>query len=191
MKKKANLNKNKKIVISMLIVLTILIVILIVLINILRTPQETFEYIYSDEMDKGTFSPEMIHIVIAAYEGEVNPKAISKSTYYLITEIIPEYLNKCKDGDTNKYFDKESNSIYLMTGIKNKEDFKKFMDELKKLNGNLKFEYAKFDRESVKVNENDLEVVLKIKYQNQEEISVNMRIKNTESETRPSIEFYK
>ena len=65
------------------------------------------------------------------------------------------------------------------------------MDELKKLNGNLKFEYAKFDRESVKVNENDLEVVLKIKYQNQEEISVNMRIKNTESETRPSIEFYK
>ena len=191
MKKKANLNKNKKIVISMLIVLTILIVILIVLINILRTPQETFEYIYSDEMDKGTFSPEMIHIVIAAYEGEVNPKAISKSTYYLITEIIPEYLNKCKDGDTNKYFDKESNSIYLMTGIKNKEDFKKFMDELKKINGNLKFEYAKFDRESVKVNENDLEVVLKIKYQNQEEISVNMRIKNTESETRPSIEFYK
>lgn len=191
MKKKANLNKNKKIVISMLIVLTILIVILIVLINILRTPQETFEYIYSDEMDEGTFSPEMIHIVIAAYEGEVNPKAISKSTYYLITELIPEYLNKCKDGDTNKYFDKESNSIYLMTGIKNKEDFKKFMDELKKLNENLKFEYAKFDRESVKVNENDLEVVLKIKYQNQEEISVNMRIKNTESETRPSIEFYK
>lgn len=104
---KVNKKNVKKRIVIILIILIIALLLLILMMNRVRTPQETFKYIYSDEMDEGTFSPEMIHIVIAAYEGKVNPKAISKATYYMITSRIPEYLNNCKDDDsTEKYFEK-------------------------------------------------------------------------------------
>ncbi len=182
----------KKIVIVLMLLFLLLGIIITIYINKIRTPKEMYSYIYSDEIDEGTFSPKMIHMVIVAYEGEVNPKAISKSTYYMITNRIPEYLNKCKDNKSlNDYFEKNSNSIYLATGINNNEQFKKLLAELKKVSGKLKLDCAEFDRETIKVNKNNLEVVLKIKYEKQEEILLNMRISNKESVKKPAIEFYK
>lgn len=183
---------NKKKIIIILIILMLVLLLLVILKSRIRTSQEMFEYIYSNDMDEETFSPEMIHIVIAAYEGDINPKAISKATYYMITNRIPEYLKNCKDNQSlNKYFEKNAESIYLETGIENYDDFKRLIDEFRKLSGNLKLEYAKFDRDSIKVNKNNLEVILKIKYQEQDEISLNMKIKNKKTANSPAIEFYK
>lgn len=188
--KKKKINP-KKIILILLILIIVLLFLLLIRLKA-RTTKENFEYIYSDEMDENTFSPEMIHLVIAAYEGDVNPKAITKSTYNFITNLIPEYLNKCVDeNETQKYFERNKESIYLLLGIDNQEGFKNLIQEIKKLSGDLVFEYAKFDRETIKRNTNNLTVVLKIKYENQEEISVNVKIDNKISSSRPTIRFYK
>lgn len=192
MKKNNNIKLKKKIVLIVLILLVIVLLTMIVLKNKIRTPRENFQYIYSDEMDEGTFSPKMIHMVIAAYDGEINPKAITKSTYYIITQKIPEYVMNCRDDDSlERYFKKNRESIYLETGIKDKENFKCFITELRKLSGNLEYEYAIFDRETIKVNKNSLDVLLKVKYKNNDEISFNVQIENKESINNPSIKFYK
>lgn len=187
--------KKKKIIIIGVILLIILMIYLlsfVLLKSRTRAPYENFKYIYSDEMDEGTFSPEMIHIVIALYEGNINPKAITKASYNLITQIIPTYLRICKDDKSiQEYYENNSKQISLEIGITKEEDFKKFVDEIKKLSGNLKFEYAKFDRETIEINKNNLEVVLKIKYKEQEEISFNVRINNKETSSKSAIEFFK
>lgn len=181
----------KRRIILLIFILLIFLGVLMVVKFYLTKDKINFEYIYSDEMKNGTFSPKMIHLVIAAYEGDVNPKSISKSTYYMITTKIPEYLKNCSDNNTEKYFNKNKDSIYLDTGITNKDDFDKLIKELSKLSGKLELEYAIFDRETIKVNKTNLEVVLKIKYKDQEEISLNVRIKNKQRDEVPSIEYYK
>lgn len=103
----------------------------------------------------------------------------------------PEYLKNCSDNNTEKYFNKNKDSIYLDTGITNKDDFDKLIKEISKLSGKLELEYAIFDRETIKVNKTNLEVVLKIKYKDQDEISLNVRIKNKQRDNVPSIEYYK
>lgn len=187
--------KNKKILILavIMILMILLLSLIILLIQNKRTPKENFKYIYSDEMDEGTFSPEMIHIVIARYEGDINPKAITKASYNLINKVIPTYSKYCKDEKSMKdYFDKNKNEITLETGILTENEFEKFINEINKLSGKLKFESAKFDRESITVNKNDLEVVLKIKYKDNEEISINTKINNKKtSSSRAAIRFYK
>lgn len=187
-KKKINL---KKLIIIMLILLTVLLTLMILRLKA-RTYKETFNYIYSEDMDEGTFSPEMIHLVIAAYEGDENPKAITKATYNFITNLIPKYLNECvRENNIESYFENNKEQIYLLTGINNKDDFNKLIQEIKKLSGDLQFEYAQFDRETIKKNNNNLTVELKIKYLNQEEISVNLKINNKVNSSNPTIKFYK
>lgn len=188
--KKKKINP-KKIILILLILIIVFLSLILVRLNV-RTVGENFEYIYSDEMDKNTFSPEMIHLVIAAYEGDENPKAITKATYNLIVNLIPEYVKKCVDeSQTQKYYEKNKDTIYLLLGIDNQEEFNKLIKEVNKLSGDLEFESAKFDRETIEKNTNNLTVVLKIKYVNQEEISINVKIDNRTSSTRPTIKFYK
>ncbi len=189
--KKIKIN-SKKILIIIFIILCILLISLILVKSKIRTAEENFEYIYSDEMDENTFSPEMIHLVIAAYNGEENPKSITKSTYNLIVNLIPEYLKKCvNEEQTLKYYEKNAKDIYLLLGIDNKEEFNNIIKEISKLSGDLKFESAKFDRTTIEKSNNSLKVVLKIKYVDQEEISLNVEIKNKSYLTKPTIKFYK
>lgn len=181
----------KKIIVIFLILIIILISLLLLMQKVKETEQK-FEYIYSDSMNDGTFSPKMIHLVIAAYEGDVNPKAITKATYNFITDLIPKYINIDNDeSEIQKYFERNKEAIYLLVGIDNQDDFKNLMQEINKLSYNSEFEKAEFDRETIKKNINNLTVTLKIKYANQEEISINMRINNSVSSSKPAIKFYK
>ncbi len=186
---------NKKIIfVTMLILLIILAVLLIVLKNNIRTPKENLSYINSDEMEEGTFSPDKIHVIIAAYvyEGELNPKAISKSTYYFINSIIPEFLKQCTDDEkTDKYFEKNSENIKINIGITEKEEFEALINEIRKLSGKLEYENSWFDLDSINRTRHNLETILHIKYKDNPEITVKLTISNKQYRNKTSIKYEK
>lgn len=186
---------NKKQLFKIILILLIIIFLLtIFLINISsrKSSKQYLKYITSDEIDENTTSPKMIHYVLSAYKGVVNPKALSKSTYYIINQKIPEYLKYCKTNkDIDKYFEKNENDIYLDLGIDDKEQFEKFMDEINKLSGDLKYESSRFDKEYTSIESDYTETVIHIKYENQEEISLDMIIKNYSEQDEPVIVYFK
>ncbi len=190
------MKKKKNILIVIMIILLIILMIVIVTLNKLktkndRTSEENLEYINSDELEEGTISPDMIHVVIALYEGELNPKAISKATYYFINDLVPEYLKKCKNEEvTRKYFEKNKDNIYLDIGINKEDEFVNLINEIKKLSGKLEFESSRFDKDSINVKSNHLETVLYIKYKDNEEIAIRMKLLNRVYENKTSIKFY-
>ncbi len=159
--------------------------------NAPRTSEENLAYINSDELEEGTISPDMIHVVIALYEGELNPKAISKSTYHFINHLVPEYLKKCKNDEVaRKYFQKNKDNINFDIGISKEEEFVNLIHEIQKLSGNLEFESSRFDPDEVIVKSNHVEAVLYIKYKNNDEIAVTIRLSNKVYENKNSIKFY-
>ena len=186
------MKRKRRILILLILVLLMCMITLIIIKNQLRTPEENLKYINSNEMDKGTVSPEMIHVVIASYEGELNPKAISKSTYYFINYVIPEYLNECKnDSKTDKYFEKNKDKINLDIGINNKDEFKNLIQEIKKLSGKLEFESSRFDKDNINKESYNLKTILYVKYKNNSEISFNVTISNKIYNNKSSIKFSK
>lgn len=184
--------KKKTVLILILILMVSLIVCLVGLIKIknVRNSKENLEYINSDELDEGTVSPSMIHVVIALYEGDLNPKAISKSTYHFINHLVPEYLKKCTNEEiTRKYFQKNKNDIYLDIGIDEETKFIDLINEISKLSGDLEFESSRFDKDNVIVNTNGTEAILYIKYKNNEEIAVKVKLLNKVYSNKTSVQF--
>lgn len=183
----------RKIIIAMIILLIALIIVVFQLNKLkgTRTSKENLEYINSDELEDGTVSPDMIHVVIALYEGELNPKAISKSTYHFINHLVPEYLKKCKNEEiTREYFQRNKEDIYLDIGINKEEEFISLINEINTLSGNLEFESSRFDKDTLVVKNNRVEAVLYIKYRNNDEINVNVNLYNKVYSNRTSIKFY-
>ncbi len=183
----------RKIIIAMIILLIALIIVIFQLNKLkgTRTSKENLEYINSDELEDGTVSPDMIHVVIALYEGELNPKAISKSTYHFINHLVPEYLKKCKNEEiTREYFQRNKEDIYLDIGINKEEEFISLINEINTLSGNLEFESSRFDKDTLVVKNNRVEAVLYIKYRNNDEINVNVNLYNKVYSNRTSIKFY-
>ena len=172
--------KNKLIrLITILGILLLVLVLISIIITSDKKPEDVLAYINSDEMKDGVTSPDMIHIVLGLYKGELNPKALSKSTYIFISEIIPEYSSKLKnEKQVEKYFDKNTERIKLELGITGKKDFKELVEKVQKLKGNLNLEYATFDKDSVKVNRNNTQADLKIKYYENPELTFNITIHN-------------
>lgn len=184
--------KKNILLILILILLVVLIICIIGLSKIkkIRSSEENLEYINSDELDEGTISPEMIHVVIALYKGDLNPKAISKSTYHFINHLVPEYLKKCTNEEiTKKYFQKNKYDIYLDTGINKEEEFINLINNINKLSGNLEFETSRFDKDSIVKNNNGIEAILYIKYKNNEEISVKVKLLNKVYSDKTSVLF--
>ena len=187
-------NKVQRKIIIAIIILLIALIIVIFQLNKLkgtRTSKENLEYINSDELEDGTVSPDMIHVVIALYEGELNPKAISKSTYHFINHLVPEYLKKCKNEERRReYFQRNKEDIYLDIGINKEEEFISLINEINTLSGNLEFESSRFDKDTLVVKNNRVEAVLYIKYRNNDEINVNVNLYNKVYSNRTSIKFY-
>lgn len=186
------MKKRKILIILILIILLVLMITLIILKSHIRTPKENLEYINSDEMDSGTFSPQMIHIVIAYYEGDLNPKAISKSTYYFVNNMIPKLLKECSDDSKiDKYFEKNMDEIKFNIGINDKDEFKALMQEIKKLSGKLEFESSRFDRDNITRENSSLKTILYVKYKNNPELSFDVTISNKVYNNKSSIKFSK
>ncbi len=193
-KSKNKKSKNKKIILFSIIMMLVLLSCMVIVINIIRLndPEVNLEYINSDEMRDETFSPDMIHIVISKYEGNLNPKAISKSTYYFINTVVQRYLNNCVDEEsTKRYFNSNADSIYIDIGIDSEDEFYELIQEIDKLNGKLEYENATFKMNEIYVNSNNTEAILYIKYKDNPEISVKTTISNRVYNNRSSIKYSK
>ena len=187
--------KKKKLIKIFLIILILLIICLVIFMSLLKendvSSRESFEYIYSDEMKDGTTSPDMIHLIITFYDGEVAPDSISKSIYYFINTVIPKYVEKCSnEKKAEKYFDNNLEDVKLDINA-NKSEFVGLINEISKISGELKFESARFDKDSIKRTNRGIEALLYIKYENNPEISVRFVLLNELYDDRSSIKYYR
>lgn len=192
MKRKRKAKNMAKIILLVLVLLTVLVTFLFIILKNVSNPKKNLEYMNSDEMARGTFSPKFIHIVVASYEGEVNPKAITKATYYFTTNLVPKYLKKCSnEEDSKKYYSENSEAIKIDIGIDNESEFLELMKEIQKLTPKLELESSTFKKDEIQVNKKNLEAVLYIKYQDNPEISVKTTISNKQYNNKTSVKFSK
>lgn len=155
-----------------------------------RNVREEREYIYSEEMDEGTFSPKLIHVPISVYNGEVSPKAFSKSCYLFITRYIPDFYKECTNQEkTEKYYNNNKDELKNILGIKTLEEFDSIIKEIRSLNGNLKYESSRFVMDEVYVDNDGIEANLYIKYEDNPELKFIMRVSNNSSKTISAISF--
>lgn len=184
----------KKLKISVFILLGIIGVfcILIIFLGIeltQNTGKENYEYIISDEMKKETKSPEMIHVILSLYKGEVNPKFIAKSNYYFIDSVIPRYQKECKNLDkAQKYFSDNKEDIYYDTGIEEEQEFLDLIENINKLNKS-KIESSRFDKKDVIVSDKCLETKLYVKSKKDTEIKFKVTIDNKMNPNTPFIKY--
>lgn len=165
-------------IIWILLLIICLLLVLVVKISNIRDSKESFEYIISDKMDEETVSPSMIHVVLGLYKGDVDPKAISKSTYYFVNTVIPKYYQKYSSIEkAESYYDKYKEDIYLDTGIDNKEEFIKLINQINKIE-NSKIISSRFDKDYIIVTEDYLETILYVKLENDKEVSFKVIINN-------------
>lgn len=200
-------NNNKKDTRQGLKIIPILIICLIILLAILITivlysknvrslkTEETLYYVYSDEIKYHETSPERIGHVYHAYKGDVNPKAITKSTYYFTHVLVPDYYKDFSSGKTSikSYFDKNKEAVDVYTAIKSFDEFEKLVNailNIKPSDGKLVYESSRFDSDSIVVDgSGTLKVDLYIKYKNCDEFKVKMSMKDTSKYTTSAIGY--
>lgn len=191
-KKSKEKKMERKIIILLIASFVVLVSLLGALLFFITTesPKEKLNYINSDEMKEGTTSPKMIHAVITRYEGNLNPKAITKSTYNFINTIVPKYLKEINtEEEAKEYYNKHSEDIYVEIGIGKEDDFLELYKELSKLSGELKCESATFKLNEVEVKTASTEANLYIKYADNPEICIKIIISNNVYTNRSSIKY--
>lgn len=185
-------NLKKIIIILVFLVITVFNVILLnINISQINTVQHDLEYINSDEVPEGIESPKFIGKTFSQYSGNIKAISISKACYMFATKILPEYRNECaKEEYITEYYNKHAGNIFILTGIQNQEDFRRLIVEIKKLNKNLIFESYRFDLNNISINNDYIIAKLYIKYENCDEVMVNVKIYNQVYNDRTSICFY-
>ncbi len=155
-----------------------------------RNVREEKEYVYSEEIEEGTFSPTLIHVPIGVYKGEVPPQAFSKSCYLFITRYIPEFYKECTSPEKmEKYYNDNKNELKKILGIRSLEDFNNIIKTISGLNGKLEYESSRFIMDEVYTDNDGIEANLYIKYKNNPELKFVMRVSNNNSEVVSAISF--
>lgn len=153
----------------------------------------TLEYMNSDQIDHNVKSPTNIHVLLAKYGGSIKPKTISKFTYNFAYRVIPHYYDLIKQGklkENDKFFYQLNKKMILAeTGIDNYEDFKKLIQKIAGLNSNLEVESMIIPIDSVKTFYNDFGSQLKIKYQENDEITFDLQLGNRSNEEKTGIKL--
>lgn len=182
--------KNIVIILSFLVIILINVILLTLNISNRNTSQQILHYITSSEVIEGTKSPKFIGQILSKYSGNVESIYITKACYIFANEILPEYRKKCNtEKNIASYYSKHSGDIFILTGIKNREDFVRLIDEVTNLNENLIFESYRFDFKNVTIREDYIVTRLYIKYKDCNEIVVNVKIYNKNYTDRSSICF--
>jgi hypothetical protein len=155
-----------------------------------NSSEKKLEYINSDDIDESVISPDMIHVVISKYEGELNAKAISKSTYYFVTELIPKYKENCTDEETaTKYYNKHQDDIINEIALKSEKSFLNIVNKINTLQGDLELESYKFKMDEIENTSDSTIARLYVKYKDNEEISFKVTIYNRQYSNQSSIKY--
>lgn len=196
---KLKIKKSKIILLIIIVIILILVLGMILLIlNVQPTTaelaSEKLAYINdSNQWNDDTVYPDYSAAFGRAYEGNLTIMDIGKSMYYVATEVFPKYYEDLKDAsreEIEKYYEKESESIYINLAIKNKSKFVNLIKELQKLSGDtISWESYRIDLNSIDTGANYTKAVLYITYQGNDEISVNITANNNVSKDCSTVEY--
>lgn len=192
--------KKSKIILLIIIVIILILVLGMILLILNAQPttaelaSEKLAYINdSNQWNDDTVYPDYSAAFGRAYEGNLTIMDIGKSMYYVATEVFPKYYEDLKDAsreEIEKYYEKESESIYINLAIKNKSKFVNLIKELQKLSGDtISWESYRIDLNSIDTGANYTKAVLYITYQGNDEISVNITANNNVSRDCSTVEY--
>lgn len=196
-----NFKKSKSKINFLIIIIILLILILAIILLILNAQPTTVElateklaYINdSNQWNDETIYPDYSAAFGRAYEGNLTIMDIGKSMYYVATEVFPKYYEDLKDAseeEIEKYYEKESESIYINLAIKNKSKFVNLIKELQTLSGDtINWESYRIDLNSIDTGANYTKAVLYITYQGNNEIAFNVTANNRISKDCSSVEY--
>ena len=145
-------------------------------------------YVNSEDIGKEVKSPDFIHVVLAAYEGEVKGKTIVKSISYFENNIISEIQNKCKNKiSAGIYYSQHSNQLYKEYGIANKKEFNSLVQKCKQLDDISNIKTVEFNVDSIDVKGDCLNVELKIKDTSNNSAIFSVKILNKTQTNKTSV----
>ena len=185
--------KNKRLIFIIAIILLILISLItaynIILSKTQRTEVEKYlNYINSDEIGEEVKTPKMMHVVLAAYKGNVKDLSIVKSITYFKTNIIPEIQDNTKNPiSKSMYYKWHKKQLKQQIGISNKHEYNQLVEKCNILTSVGNIDYMKFDTDTIKIDSNGLDVVLRVKCKDSAEVKFNVRILKKANESQTSI----
>ena len=192
--------ERKKIII-LIVILIILIFILTYILLILNAKptkvdlaKEKLAYINdTTQWEDETRYPDNAAAFGRAYQGNLTIMDIGKSMYYVATEVLPKYYKDLKDSsdkEIEKYYDKESELIYIDLAIKNKTKFMNLIKKLQKLSGDtITWESYRIDLDTITTGADYTKAVLYITYKGNKEIPINITANNKISSNCSTVEY--
>lgn len=171
-------------------VLSIIIAILVIIIlfatissikhyNQRKQAEKFMKYVTSTEVDSDIKTPELMHIVLAAYKGDCGGLNIVKSINYFANNNVPEINKKCGNKLSAKmYYNNNKYKLEKQIGITNFEDFYKLVERCKLSKKSNIVESLRVDVNSVERELNGVKARIYIKYNDSEEISFDIKILN-------------
>lgn len=150
-------------------------------------------YINSEKWNGETY-PDGMPNLYRNYSGSLTCQNIGKSFYYVVNEVIPQYISECKnynEDELKHYFEKNSENIALSVGITKYDDFRAFINKLKEVikTEDIKFESFYIDDDTVKKASNVTRANLCIKYENCNELVLFIKINGSKKTNSSAIEY--
>ena len=189
MKKKLNISLVILIMLAILIMIIIVATYNAIILNKQNKEIDKFiEYVNSTEKGSELQTPELTHVVLAAYKGEASGLKIVKTIMYYANNNIPEIHEKCSSKFSSKrYYKAHKIQIYKQLGIDNFDDFYVLAEKCMRIKNTGNIESIRFDYNSVKIEDDGVSAVLCIRYEDSDEVSFNVKILNSTSSNQTSI----
>lgn len=189
---KINIKKLRRVI--LLLAVIILIGILLMLILLSNKTDNRIDYIYSAKEGTIDIMPQNVSPLFMEYAGLIEQRSVYKAMYVFVNDMVKDYYLKFKTDfnqeNIEKYYDKNVIEIQKELGINNKEEFVKFINTLKKLNGDeLKLKQYVIIPESLKQVPGATKFVLAVDYENNERILFELELLNSSAQNKTPINY--
>lgn len=181
---------------KIIIFLTILLIVLIgILITIYMQPlNKELSYIYNEhKQGKINIMPTNVSYLFEKYEGDINQRSIYKALDMYVNEKIEKYNKELSIIDStglNQYYQENSKTIFKELGLENKEDFESFINEVRKLSGDLVLDSYTIYPKKAKRSSDYIEAIILINYNNNnnnDKVAFKIRVSNKENKQKTPI----
>lgn len=189
---------NKKIL-KILKMLTILLIILLLIVAAIKIYNRIVPGDYQDDLVYDDASnkvdeveyPYMAYTFFVNYNGEIETDDIVAYVYNVANNVIPNYYTNLKNSNTNEintFFENNEKDIFDELGISDEKEFEDFILKLQQIDSEeLIFKSYNVDEKSNKYTKSFSYFNLNIKYEDDNEITLNVTIRNKSSENNANL----
>lgn len=185
-----NKRKLKKIIITLLILLIILCAVLIMI--VFSKENRATRNVKKVNNLKETYSDYIMPLnrleLMDKYKGKLSSETIYTLLYQFANKIVPQLRNSNIE-DVERYFKKNEEYIYIITGITEKDEFKQLVNKINNLPNELTCSKLEIKEGSAQKIKGGVEAVLTIYYNDNIELDVDITVQNKEDDSRTSIIF--